>query len=270
MKGKDTERLHPAIDPRLAALVRSSPVPPPWHEAWSRLGPGSTHEERLKVCQAVRDAGSVPDEAGHFLVSWAAEHLAEDEDARRADPLQTLNAFEAMRASDRTFAALLERHGEGGMAALFRTDPGEHARRREAGRLFFFGPIEEEEAEDPDWLDDLLRAVAAGVVASRPVESLAYRYCPHQFIRQLHVCPAARTGNTVGPGWAVDVERLREAFDKIDGCGWYAAPPEEGERPYLWIEGEFDDHEVFLRVLADAADTPEKGKGYQTWRPSLK
>jgi len=266
MKSKATERLHAAIDPGLAALVRSSPVPPPWHDAWSRLGPGSTHEERLEVCQAIRDAGSVPDEAGHFLVSWAAEHLAEDEDARHADPLQTLNSFEGMRASDRTFAALLERHGEGGMAALFRSDPGEHDRRREAGRQFFFGPAEEEEADDPDWLDQLLRAVVGRLVARGSLESLAYRYRPDQFVRELHVCPPAGAAGPGGTGWAVDIERLREAFDRIDGCGWYAAPAEEGEGPYLWVEGEFDDHEVFLRVLPAA----EGGKDYEAWRRSKK
>jgi hypothetical protein len=133
-------------------------------------------------------------------------------------------------------------------------------RRREAGRSFFFGPVEDEEADDPDWLDNLLRAVAARVVASRPIVCLSYRYRPDQFVRELHVCP------TAGSGWAVDVQSLREAFDEIEGCGWYAAPAEQGEIPYLWIEGEFDGREVFLRVLPAA----EVGMGHETWRKSNK
>src|SRR5947208_15000457 len=107
MDSTDKERLHAAIDPGLAALVRSSPVPPTWHEAWSRLGPASSHEERLKVCQAIRDAGTLPEDMSYFLVSWAAENLAEQEDARRDDPLLTLNTFEGVRASERAFAELL-------------------------------------------------------------------------------------------------------------------------------------------------------------------
>jgi hypothetical protein len=64
----------------------------------------------------------------------------------------------------------------------------------------------------------------------------------------------------------VDVERLREAFDKIDGCGWYAAPAEEGESPYLWIEGESEGREVFLRVLPAA----EAGRDHKVWRRPVK
>jgi hypothetical protein len=160
---------------------------------------------------------------------------------------------------------LLEVHGDGRMANLLRTDPEEHDRRREAGRLFFFGPDEDEEAEDPDWLDGLLRAVAARVVASKSVESLAYRYRPSPSVRELHVCPPARAAGPTGPGWAVDIEGLREAFEKIDGCGWYSVPAEDGDSPYLWIEGEFDGRAVFLRLLFAA----EARKGYQRYDRSV-
>jgi hypothetical protein len=128
MKPKDTERLHPAIDAELARLVGYS-LTPPWLDAWSRLGPQSTHEERLKVCQAIRDTGMLSVDAGYFLVSWTAEALAEEEDVRRDDPLLTLNTFEVVRASERAFVALLQRQDEGRMAASFRTGRVEHERR---------------------------------------------------------------------------------------------------------------------------------------------
>jgi hypothetical protein len=148
------------------------------------------------------------------------------------------------------------------MAALFRTDRAGHDRRREAGRLFFFGPIEDEDAPGPTWLDRLLRAVADSIVSAKPVVSLAYRYYPDQTIQDVHVLPAGYAG----PAWAVDVEKLRKWFGRIDRCGWYATPAEEGDGPYLWIEGEFDDHEVFLRVLP----THEEGNDDQVWRRSTK
>jgi hypothetical protein len=248
-----------AIDRKLAAVVRSSPTPA-WHGAWSRLGPKSTHEERLQVCQAIRDAGTLPEDAGYFLVAWAAEHLADEEDSRRFDPLETLNTFEGVRSSERTFAALLEKCGEDGMAGLFRDGREEHERRREAGRLFFFGPDEDEEAADPDWLDGLLRTVAASVVASKPVESLGYRHLSGPPVQVVHVHPPA------AQGWAVDVEKLREGFGRIDGCGWYAVTAEEGGSPYLWIEGEFDGREAFLRVLQSAETEQE----YEVWPRSRK
>jgi len=41
----------------------NDPLHAAWHEAWSRLGPESSEEERLAVYHAVRDAGSVPEDA---------------------------------------------------------------------------------------------------------------------------------------------------------------------------------------------------------------
>jgi len=128
--------------------------------------------------------------------------------------------------------------------------------------LFFFGSVEDEKTEDPDWLDGLLRAVATNMVAELPVAGLAYRFRPDQFVRELHVRPRAHAAGSA----ALDIESLREAFDKIDGCGWYAVPAEDGERPYFWIEGEFDGQEVFLRLLPDGSDGAGERKDWKVWK----
>jgi hypothetical protein len=169
MSSRDKERLNPFIDRKLASMARSSPVSLRWYEVWSLLEPDSTEEERLKVCQAIRDSGDLPDDAGYFLVSWKMEYLT-DAAIDLLDPLQTLNLFESTRAVDRILGKLLERHGEGRMAALFRSDPEEHARRREAGRQFFFGPDEPQVPEEPGWLAALLQTVADSIVANESVE----------------------------------------------------------------------------------------------------
>ena len=87
MSTKDRERLHAVIDARLSGIAMSLREPPPWNEPWLRLGPESTWEERLLVCQAVRDSGSIPDEAGYFLVSWIIEDLAIAVESERVDSL---------------------------------------------------------------------------------------------------------------------------------------------------------------------------------------
>jgi len=263
MKSTDTKRLHPQIDRKLARIARFTQVPA-WHEAWSGLGPHSTDEERLRVCRAIREAGTLSEDASYFLVSWAAENLADAEFSRLSDPLRMLNDFEGCRAFDRILGDLLEGHGEGGMANLFRTDPDEHDRRREAGRLFFFKPDDERKEDATGWLDGLLRVIAARVIASKPVAGLAYRYSPDLFVRQLHVGPPAGAAGPARAGWAVDIESLRATFRRIDGCGWYAVPAEDGGHPYFWIAGKFDGREVFLRLLSAA----EEGKGWEVWKQS--
>ncbi len=64
MSTKNRRRLHAVIDARLSAIATSLREPPPWNEPWLRLGPESTWEERLFVCQAVRISGSIAAEAG--------------------------------------------------------------------------------------------------------------------------------------------------------------------------------------------------------------
>src|SRR5947209_7217004 len=148
---EDNDPLHAAISARLAQIVDASPAPPPWYEAWLRLGPGSTEEERLAVYRAVRDAGSVPEEAAFYLVSWqidaitlrhAEEALRGYEDrveaVRRAHGLAEDDYWppgegppdyqEAQRqlhdAWEALYAATLDELGEEEMARLFHTDRG--------------------------------------------------------------------------------------------------------------------------------------------------
>ena len=66
----DNHPLYATIDANLGEAAGTSSPPPPWYEAWASLGPQSSNKERLAVYRAVRAAGSVPAEAGFFLVAW--------------------------------------------------------------------------------------------------------------------------------------------------------------------------------------------------------
>ena len=70
MNTEDNSFLHAAINAKLASVVAAAPIRPDWYEAWMCLGPESTEEERLKVYQSIRNAGTVPDEAGFYLIAW--------------------------------------------------------------------------------------------------------------------------------------------------------------------------------------------------------
>ena len=67
-------------------------------------------------------------------------------------------------------------------------------------------------------------------------------------------------GSGESPSFAWNIEELRSIFDSIDGSGWYAVPPGGTECPYLWIEGNYQTHEVFLRLLPGEPDHVESGE----------
>ena len=73
---RDTDPLQAAIDARLAGLVANCPTPPAWAGPWRRLGPQSSDDERLAVYRAIRSSGSLPEDAGFYLVSWQVDALA--------------------------------------------------------------------------------------------------------------------------------------------------------------------------------------------------
>ena len=111
MSTTNRKRIHPVIDARLSTIAKSMPVAPTWYEPWLRLDPMSTGEERLLVCQTIRDSGTLPTEVGDFLVSLIIEDLTEETASELEDGVQTMNRRESRRASDRIFADLLEKHG---------------------------------------------------------------------------------------------------------------------------------------------------------------
>jgi hypothetical protein len=272
MSTENRDRLHPTIDAKLSSIARSLSGAPTWYEPWHRLGPESTGEERLLVCRAIRDSGTLPADVGYFLMSWVIENLSVDVESKSEDDLQSMNRRESRRASDRIFADLMHEHGERQMADLFRTDPPGHARRREAGRRFFFRVVKSAVSEDPGWLKDFAEVVSSGLMTGRASGKLGLRYRVDGGSWEISVypLPAGAAGEGIkGPARSAnvawDIEKLRSVFDRIDGSGWYAACSDETESPYVWLEGEYQDHEVFLRLLAGEPDHLEPGDGMEVW-----
>jgi hypothetical protein len=266
MNIQDRDRLHAVLDARLSDIATSLLEPPPWYEPWLRLGPESTWEERLLVCQGVRDLGSLPDEVGYFLVSWIIEDLAIAVEPERVDRLHSLNRRESRRASDRIFADLLDQHGEHEMAERFRTDPLGHARRREVGRRFFFKKEGAAAPEEPAWVKGFVKVVSSSLLTDRSTGHLGIRYREDNGLWEISVYPIQgggdleeSEGSVASPSFAWDIEELRSVFDRIDGSGWYAVCPGGTESPYVWIEGDYQDHEVFLRLLPGAPVHDEPG-----------
>jgi hypothetical protein len=77
----------------------------------------------------------------------------------------------------------------------------------------------------------------------------------------------AEDGEVVVPGFTLDLERLREAFTRLDAFGWNALGLPDQDGPYVYFEGDFMAHEVFLRILAEAPPDEEPGIKMPVQRP---
>lgn len=246
----DHPPLHAAIYQALGNIAAASPSPPTWQEAWLKLPPAATDEQRLAVYRAVRDAGSVPPDAGFFLVAWMLDLLTDeraeqgllaheqrlkeirqrhgiDEDAPVSEdtPPEYREAMRQMQdAWDDLYVATLEEFGEHQLAQLFRDDEDAFYDRYEAGRQFFHGPNEDDEDA---WLDDFLDNVAACTQADSPMGPLGLRYTHEDDFWEITIHPTPvelvggrHDGERVVPGFSLDLVQFQALFDGVEDFGW--------------------------------------------------
>lgn len=296
MDHPDNHPLHAGIHAKLESIVEASSTPPPWLDAWLELGTESTDQERLAVYKAVRDADSVPADAGFFLVAWLLDVMTDEraekglrETEARLDAIRQKHGLdedapadtddapaeyrEAMQQShdawDALYVATLEEYGEHDLARLFREDHQQFVQLYETGRQFFYGPEEdddEDEGDDDDWLDELHDAVSACVEADSPMGPMGLRYREEDGLWDVWIYPTpvelvggADDGEVVVPGFALDLDGLRAAFESVAAFGWNALGLIHPEGPHVYVEGVFEGREVYLQVLAYAPEGEKPG-----------
>jgi hypothetical protein len=284
----DSSHWSSTIDRKLKAIAQGASEKPAWYDAWSRLKPESSEEERLEVYRAIRDSDQLPDEAAFFLVSMqideitardAAQNLREHEDRLEAieeayrfdegtiwSPGTAPEGYEEQRreyhdAWDELFARKLEEYSEPEMARLFRSDREQFDHLADEGRKFFYGDEEVEEAAPVLWLRQLVEAVSDNVTANSPMGPLGYRYGQDEDCWEVSVYPTpveliggAVDGEVVVPGFSLDLKGLCDVFDTVEECVWQSLGLAPNDGPEIWVEGGFQGQHVFLQVLAHAPD----------------
>ena len=104
---------------------------------------------------------------------------------------------------------------------------------------------------DTEWLDRLLETVADCTVADSPMGPLAYRYGEDEGFWEINVYPTpvelvggAVDGEVVAPGFTLDIEELRAAFDRIVELVWHSMGFPHDEGPRLVVEGVYQGRQV--------------------------
>jgi len=112
----------------------------------------------------------------------------------------------------------------------------------------------------PNWLETLVDIVANCIEAHNAMGPLEYRYSLEEEITELIVYPTpvelvggAVDGAIVVPGFSLDVLTLQSAFEPVEAVSWQAhgLGPHDLEGPHLSVEGRYQGHAVWLRVLAE-------------------
>jgi len=236
----------------------------------------------------------VPEDAGFFLIARLLDVMT---DARAEEGLQeSRERLEAIRqkygleedtpgdaddapadyrealrqahdAWDTLYVQTLREFCEHEMARLFQTDSEQFERLHEAGRQFFHGTEDEDDAtEDDDWLAELYAALVGCVEADSPMGPMGLRSWEEEGFWEVWVYPTPvelvggrHDGEVVVPGFSFDLQQLREVFESVAAFGWNALGLNGPQGPHVYVEGVFQGREVYVQVLAYAPEDEDPG-----------
>jgi len=120
----------------------------------------------------------------------------------------------------------------------------------------------------PAWMENLVEVISECVEAQRPMGPLGYRYLAQGDPCELMVYPTpvelvggAEDGAVVLPGFSLDLQALLAHFDRVEACRWSPSGlgPYDPDGPCVSIEGLYQGHDVWLRVLAEPPEDEEPG-----------
>ncbi len=120
--------------------------------------------------------------------------------------------------------------------------------------------------ETPAWMEALAHAVAASMTAYSPIGPLGLRYRRQQGLFDILVYPlplemlgGAHDGGLAAPNFSLALPELLSAFSRVDAVHWNAHGVGDDDGPCVSIEGLYQGHQIWLRVLACAPADVEPG-----------
>ena len=118
----------------------------------------------------------------------------------------------------------------------------------------------------PQWIEDLVGAVSVCLSVHSPMGPLGYRYLPDEEWWILLVYPTpvellggAEDGAQMVTGFTLEVRDLLAVFSDIEAIHWQTQSFGDHDLlgPHLSIEGVYQDHQVWLQVLAEPPEDEE-------------
>ena len=119
-----------------------------------------------------------------------------------------------------------------------------------------------------EWLEEFIDLINGCIEAHSPMGPTTWRYLMEEDLHHLIISPTTVKlvggkwdGEEVVPGFSLDVDSLLSLFEEIEAVYWstQGMGPEDEEGPRLSIEGIYQGHDVWLRILAEPWQDDEPG-----------
>lgn len=121
-------------------------------------------------------------------------------------------------------------------------------------------------------METLVDIVSNCIEAHSPMGYLGYRYREEEegqeafadlivYPTPVELVGGSEDGAIVYPGFSFDLQSLLSAFERVDALHWcaHSMGPHDIIGPHLSLEGIYQGHRVWLRVLSDPPEDEEPG-----------
>jgi hypothetical protein len=124
------------------------------------------------------------------------------------------------------------------------------------------------DSQPPARLEKFIDIIAHCIEVHSPTGPLGWRYLEEEDYAELEVYPTLVEivggewdGDLVLAGFSLDVSDLLAAFSKVDAIHWSSQGIADDEGAHLSIEGIYEGHDIWLRILAEPPE--DEGPGMQ-------
>lgn len=120
----------------------------------------------------------------------------------------------------------------------------------------------------PEWLEDFIATVGECLMAHSLMGPLGWYAYEEDGITELIIYPkpvqfvgGELDGELGVPGFSFDVQSVLKAFERVDTVQWNSQGmgPDDEEGARLSIEGLYEGHDVWVRILAEPPEDEEPG-----------
>ena len=123
-------------------------------------------------------------------------------------------------------------------------------------------------AQSPAWMEKLIDSVSGCMEAHNVMGPFGYRWGEEDGFWEIIVYPTPielvggdADGEIVSPGFSLDIKELWSNFDEVTDTSWqaYDFGVHDFDGPHISIEGVYQGHQIWLRIMSEAPEDEEPG-----------
>lgn len=124
-------------------------------------------------------------------------------------------------------------------------------------------------SRNPEWLKRLVERVCGCIDLLQDAPPIGCHFAEHDdtwevtvFVASTEIVGGVHDGRRIPSLFVADLSQVLLVFESVESCGWqpHRVDKEDELGAHVAIHGQFEGHQVWLRILAEAPEKFEAGR----------